>query len=60
MLGIFKKKNPENEFWKWFVKNKSKIEKFIENPDNGYEIYNQLTGKIKEYNELLYPEITID
>ncbi len=55
MLGIFKKKNPEHKFWDWFVKNKSKIEKFIENPDNEHKIYNQLTVKMKEYNELLFP-----
>ena len=60
MLEIYKKKNPESKFWNWFVKNKSKIEKFIENPNNGYETCNQLIGKMKEYNELLFPEITID
>ena len=63
MLNIFKKKNtetPKDKFWNWFVKNKLKIEKFIQNPDVGGEIYEELTIKIKEYNELLYPELMIE
>ncbi len=63
MFGLFKKKvinqTPEQIFWEWFVKNKSKIEKFIENPVD-FEIYNTLTKKMKAYNELLFPELMID
>ena len=63
MLNIFKKKKSKTSkdiFWDWFIDNKSKIEKFIQNPDIGGEIYEELTQKIKEYNELLYPELMIE
>ena len=60
MLNFFKKKNKEQIFWDWFVKNKSRLEKFIENPDKiGYDIYHQLSKQLKKYNLLLFPEITV-
>jgi len=63
MLNIFKKnkkQTPKDKFWNWFIENRLKIEKFIQNPDIGGEIYEELTVKMKEYNELLYPELMID
>lgn len=63
MLKIFKKKRlktPKDKFWDWFIKNKSKIEKFIQNPEVGGEIYDELTVKMKEFNDLLFPELMID
>ena len=71
MLNFFKKKekkkrievkkeiNPEKIFWDWFLANKSKIEKFIENTENGYDIYNKLSKQMKRYDKLLFPELTI-
>lgn len=64
MFGIFKSKQnktvakKEEIFWNWFKNNKSKIEKFIDSKDNDYSIYNVLTKKIKEYDDLLFPELT--
>ncbi|MCF6279202.1 MAG: hypothetical protein L3J14_02530 [Flavobacteriaceae bacterium] len=63
MLNVFKRKKietPKEKFWNWFIDNKSKIEKFIQNPDVGGEIYEELTVKIKEFNDLLFPELMID
>lgn len=51
----------ERHFWKWFVRNRVKIEKFIDTEDHeDYSIYNRLTAKIKRVNELLIPEVTSD
>jgi len=36
----------EEDFWKWFRMNKSKIETFMESDFSDYTIYNQLTKKI--------------
>jgi len=57
---IFKKKDTIKEFWEWFVKNKTKLEEFINSEETDYSIYNQLTNKLKKFNTLLFPEITID
>lgn len=57
---IFKKKDNKKEFWNWFLKNQSKLEKFISSDNRDYSIYNQLTKKLKNFNKLLFPEITID
>ena len=53
------KKDKEAIFWKWFVKNKSKIEIFIQSDFSDYTIYNKLTKNIKSYNSILFPEITM-
>lgn len=59
MLGLFGKKTlSEEEFWKWFIDNKSKIEKFIDSDHSDYSIYNKLTEQVKKYHELLAPELT--
>jgi hypothetical protein len=51
----------ERLFWRWFIRNKMQIEKFVdtENHEN-YFIYNKLTSKIKRVSELLVPEVTKD
>ena len=48
----------EEDFWKWFRMNKSKIETFMESDFSDYTIYNQLTKKIRTYNSILFPELT--
>lgn len=50
--------NAEEQFWNWFTKNKSRIEKFIDSSHSDYSVYNELTKRIKSYNELLFPELT--
>lgn len=45
-------------FWEWFVKNKAKIENFVDSDFSDYTIYNQLTKKLKSYNSILFPELT--
>jgi len=57
---IFKKKDSKEVFWNWFLKNKSKLEDFISSERKDYSIYNQLTKELQKYNNLLYPELTID
>jgi len=62
MFNLFKNKstpkNPEEEFWNWFIKNKNQVEKFMDSDFSDYSIYNKLTNKIKNYNDLLFPELT--
>ena len=48
----------EKEFWKWFLKNKFKIESFMESDFSDYSIYNQLKKEIKRYDSILVPELT--
>jgi hypothetical protein len=51
----------ERRFWRWFIRNKSQIEKFVDTENHeDYLIYNKLTSKIKKVNELLLPEVTKD
>jgi hypothetical protein len=52
--------NKKQQFWNWFIKNQSKLEKFILSNSNDYSIYNELTEKLKRFNDHLFPEITID
>lgn len=54
----FLKSDKEENFWNWFTKNKSKIEKFMDSDFLDYTIYNQLTKKLKSYNSILFPELT--
>lgn len=60
MLNLFmqKFKSPEEKFWNWFIKNKSKIEAFIKSDKEDYRVYNQLSRKIKEYDNNLFAELT--
>ena len=57
---IFKKKDEKEIFWKWFLKNQTKLENFISSENRNYAIYNELTKQLKKFNDLLFPEITID
>ena len=50
----------EKKFWDWFVKNKTKLEEFIDSNQKDYSIYFELTSELKSYNELLNPELTGD
>jgi hypothetical protein len=58
MFKLLKSKSPEEKFWNWFVKNRSKIEAFIESYKEDYRVYNQLSRKIKEYDSNLFAELT--
>ncbi len=49
----------EKIFWEWFTINHKKIEEFITNRED-YSIYTELTEKVKEYHNLLNPELTQD
>lgn len=57
---IFNKKDNKTKFWNWFLKNQSKLEEFIRTKNSDYSIYNKLTKRLKKFDELLFPEITID
>ena len=50
----------EKKYWDWFVKNKTKLEEFIDSNQKDYSIYLELTSELKSYNELLNPELTGD
>lgn len=57
---MFFKKDKKQEFWNWFVKNKSKFESFIENSNRtDYSIYHELTQRMKKVHEEIIPEITM-
>jgi len=62
MFSLFKRKNdtrsPEDRFWSWFIDNKGKIERFIDSDHSDYSIYRKLSAQIKNYNEVLFPEVT--
>ena len=47
-------------FWKWFVKNKQKLEQFISTKDRtDYRIFNELSDQIKRVNSDLIAELTM-
>lgn len=48
------------DFWTWFEINKTSLENFISGKVNGYEIYETLSDKLKQYNQYLIPELTIN
>ena len=56
---LFNRQAKEEKFWNWVIKNKSKLEEFINSNQEDYTIYNQLTKEIKKYNSLLFPEMTL-
>jgi len=49
----------KEEFWTWFKANKTGIQEFILKEPRNYDIYEELTNTLKEYNELLIPELTM-
>lgn len=55
----FLKRDKERIFWKWFVKNKSRVEIFIQSDFSDYSTYKELSRKMKNYNSNLFPEITM-
>lgn len=57
---IFKKKDEKEIFWKWFLRNQKDLEDFISSENRNYAVYNELTKQLKKFNDLLFPEITID
>ncbi|MCK6608676.1 MAG: hypothetical protein L6Q46_10325 [Flavobacterium sp.] len=58
-FSIFKKQTKEEKFWNWVLKNKTNLEKFINSDLEDYTIYNELNKQIKEYNSILYAEMTL-
>lgn len=59
VFSLFNKKSKEEKFWNWVLKNKNKLEYFINSNQEDYSIYNQLTNEIKKYNSFLFPEMTM-
>lgn len=58
---MFFKKDKKKEFWKWFVKNKSKFEVFITTKSRtDFSLYHELSRKIKKVNEEIIPELTME
>lgn len=49
-----------DDFWEWFGLNKSLLEDFISGKTEDYKIYNELSGKLKQYCEFLVPELTMN
>lgn len=50
----------ENEFWNWFQVRRSEIEKFIVSGQDDFTIFNELTDKLRSYNDLVIAELTQD
>ncbi len=61
MFSFFKKrkKGDTTVFWNWFVKNHKKLEAFIDEGANDMAIYGKLTEVMKDYNDILFPELTV-
>ncbi len=47
-MGLFKRRSPEEKFWKWFTSNEEAIFRFEENRD---EVFGKLTQRLQELNE---------
>jgi hypothetical protein len=47
------------EFWIWFGDHKQYLEDFISEKISDYKPYNELSEKLKEFNEFLIPELTM-
>ncbi len=50
----------KQNFWKWFTDHQEELETFIQAEDRDYRIYDSLTAELKKFNDLLFPEITIN
>lgn len=50
----------KEQFWNWFDSNKGAIEDLVLEKTKSYDIYDSLSGKLKEYSEFLIPELTQD
>ena len=47
-----------SDFWKWFEKNKVKLEHFIDSTPRDFSIYNSLTRELHKFNNSIFPELT--
>jgi hypothetical protein len=47
-------------FWSWFSDNREALERFISKEPRDYAIYETLTEKLRQYSDLLIPEITMN
>lgn len=50
----------KDDFWLWFGQNKNALEDFLSQGTNDYTIYESLSEKLKQFNEFLIPELTLD
>lgn len=61
MFEFLKKKKrltKEDNFWKYFERNKKSLEEFINSDLSDYTAYNNLTDAIHKYSDLIFPEVT--
>ncbi len=50
----------EKAFWDWFREHKTELEKFIASNTDDYSLFNELTSKLRSYNDLVMAELTKD
>ena len=50
----------KDDFWLWFDQNKIALEDFLSKGHSDYTIYEALSEKLKQFNEFLIPELTLD
>jgi len=50
----------KQEFWQYFEEHMSALEQFISSNVHDYTIYNEISDKLRQYDEHLIPEITMD
>jgi hypothetical protein len=50
----------KDDFWQWFDQNKIALEDFLSQGTRDYTIYEALSKKLKQFNEFLIPELTLD
>jgi hypothetical protein len=47
-------------FWNWFDEHKNLLELLVREEYDDYDLYEELSAQLQEYNEFLIPEITIN
>lgn len=57
-IPFLQKSDPGDSFWKWFSRNRRKLEIFIDSDLVDFKIYNELTGRLNKFNHFLVPELT--
>lgn len=50
----------EKAFWDWFLTHRIELEKFITSNTDEYSLFNELTSKLRSYNNLVIAELTMD
>jgi len=50
----------KQEFWQYFEEHMSALEQLISSNVHDYTIYNEISDKLRQYDEHLIPEITMD